>query len=61
MAEIGDGGTTKMLVATGRLERIPRLLRDRSKTRPRKGIMHRPEAAELLGVKVGDQVLVGRR
>jgi arginine N-succinyltransferase len=60
VCEIANGGRTKMLVATGRLKDF-RAGCALVKRLPRKGLCIDQEAAELLGVKVGDQVLaVGR-
>ncbi|MES2137804.1 MAG: arginine N-succinyltransferase [Pseudomonadota bacterium] len=55
IAEIGDGGPMKMLVAAGRLKDF-RACCASVKKLPRKGIRIDPEAAELLEVKVGDEV-----
>jgi arginine N-succinyltransferase len=55
IAEIADGGRNKMLVATGRLKDF-RACCASVKRLPRKGICIDREAAELLGVEVGDQV-----
>ena len=54
--EIGGSGRSKMLVATGRLKDF-RACCATAKRIPKKGICIDGEAAELLGVKVGDQVL----
>ena len=56
MCEIGDGGKLKMIVASGRLNDF-RACSASVKRVPREGALHRPEAAELLEVKVGDQVI----
>jgi arginine N-succinyltransferase len=60
IGEIGDGGRTKMLVATGRLKDF-RACCASVKRLPKKGICIDREAAELLGVGVGDEVLVVAR
>lgn len=57
---IDDGGSTKMLVATGRLKDF-RVCCASVKRLPRKGIAIDEKAAELLEVKVGDQVLLAPR
>jgi arginine N-succinyltransferase len=56
IGEIGDGGTTKVLAATGRLKKF-RACCASIKMLPEKGIMIDPEAAALLEVGVGDTVL----
>jgi len=58
--EIAPGGKTKMLLARGRLKGFKACLAS-TKRVGRKGLSIDPEAAELLGVKVGDQVLAARR
>jgi arginine N-succinyltransferase len=60
IGEIGDGGRTKMLVAAGRLKDF-RACFASVKRLPRKGICIDPQAAELLEVGVGDQVLAVAR
>jgi arginine N-succinyltransferase len=60
IGEIGDGGRTKMLVATGRLTRF-RACFASVKRLPKKGLCIDREAAKLLEVDVGDEILtVGR-
>jgi arginine N-succinyltransferase len=56
VCDIGDGGRTKMLVATGRLKDF-RACCASVKRVPKKGICIDRQAAELLGVGVGDQVV----
>jgi arginine N-succinyltransferase len=56
IAEIGEGGTTKVIAATGRLKSF-RACCASIKKLPRKGIMIDAEAAKLLEVDVGDTVL----
>ncbi|HET6942098.1 MAG TPA: arginine N-succinyltransferase [Sphingomicrobium sp.] len=58
--EISEGGKTKTLVAFGRLKDF-RACFASVKRVGRKGICIDPEAAELLGVKVGDTVLAVKR
>jgi arginine N-succinyltransferase len=60
IAEIGGGGKTKMLVAHGHLKEF-RACCASVKRVAKKGICIDPEAAELLGVKEGDQVLAVKR
>jgi arginine N-succinyltransferase len=60
IAEIGDGGRTKMMLATGRLKDF-RACFAATKRTAKKGLSIDSEAAELLGVKVGDQVLAVAR
>jgi arginine N-succinyltransferase len=57
VCEIADGGRTKMLVATGRLKEF-RACCASVKKLPRKGVCIDREAAELLGVDIGDDILV---
>jgi len=56
VCDIAEGGKSKMLVAAGRLRDF-RACMAAVKRVPRHGICIDPEAAELLGVKVGDEVL----
>jgi len=56
IAEIGEGGTLKVLAGAGRLKRF-RACCASIKKLPRKGIMIDPKAADLLEVGVGDTVL----
>src|SRR5262249_46591267 len=56
IAEIGDGGRSKMIVAAGRLKDF-RACCASVKRVPKKGICIDSEAAKMLGVNVGDQVL----
>jgi arginine N-succinyltransferase len=58
--EISDGGKTKTLVAHGRMKDF-RACFASVKRAGRKGICIDPEAAELLGLKVGDTVLAVKR
>jgi len=57
IAEIGEGGSQKVLAAAGRLKRF-RACCASIKKLPRKGIQIDPAAAELLEVGVGDTVVV---
>jgi arginine N-succinyltransferase len=57
VCEIAEGGRTKMLVAAGRLRDF-RAGCASVKRVPKKGLCIDPEAAELLEIKVGDQVLM---
>lgn len=57
---IGEGGTEKMLLATGRLKDFVACFAS-VKRIPRKGINIDSETAEMLGVKAGASVLVVRR
>jgi arginine N-succinyltransferase len=54
--DIADGGRTKMLVARGRLKDFVACCAS-VKRLPRKGICIDREAAELLGVDIGDEIL----
>ena len=56
VSEIAEGGKTKMIVAAGRLKDF-RACCASIKRVPKQGICIDPEAAEMLGVKVGDQLL----
>ena len=56
MCEIADGGKLKMNVAAGRLTNF-RACTASVKRVPKHGICIDQEAAELLEVKVGDQVI----
>ncbi len=60
IAAIQPGGRTKMLLAHGRLKDFAACCASVRKL-GREGIAIDPEAAELLGVKVGDTVLAVRR
>ena len=60
VAEIGEGGTLKMLVATGRLKDF-RAVCASVKKLPKQGIRIDAEAAALLEVKVGDPVVMVAR
>jgi len=60
VAEIGEGGRTKTLLATGRLKDF-RACFASTKRAAKKGLCIDAEAAELLEVKVGDQVLAVAR
>jgi arginine N-succinyltransferase len=55
VGEIGDGGSLKMLVATGRLKSF-RACFACVKKLPKKGIMIDREAADLLEIEVGDEI-----
>lgn len=57
IAEIGENGPAKMMVAAGRLKDF-RACCASVKKLPRKGICIDPSAAELLQVEVGDKVAV---
>ena len=58
--EVGEGGKQKMLVATGKLEDFVACFASVKRV-GKKGIAIDSEAAELLGVKAGDQVLAVTR
>jgi arginine N-succinyltransferase len=60
IAEIGDGGPMKALVASGRLKDF-RACCASTKRLPKKGIRIDGEAAELLEVGVGDTVVVAAK
>jgi arginine N-succinyltransferase len=60
VCEIGDGGRTKTLLASGRLKEF-RACMGSVKKSARKGICIDREAAELLEVEVGDKVLAVAR
>jgi arginine N-succinyltransferase len=60
IAEIGEGGTIKVLAAAGRLRDF-RACCASIKKLPKRGIRIDPEAAELLEVEVGDAVLTASR
>jgi arginine N-succinyltransferase len=60
VSEIGDGGSQKMLVATGRLNDF-RACWGSVKKAPKKGLCLDAGAAELLEVEVGDQLLAVAR
>ncbi len=60
ICEIADGGRTKMLLAGGRLKDF-RACSALVKRVPRKGICIDREAAELLEVDIGDQVVAATR
>ena len=60
VCEIGNGGRTKALAATGRLKDF-RACCASIKRLPKKGICIDPKAADLLGVRIGDQVLTVAR
>jgi len=57
VGEIADGGKVKALVAAGRLKDFRACCASIRKL-PRKGVCIDPQAAELLEVKVGDEILV---
>jgi arginine N-succinyltransferase len=56
IADIGEGGSQKMLMAAGRLNDFRACCASVGKV-PKKGIRIDPEAAELLEVEVGDKVI----
>lgn len=60
ISEIADGGRTKMLLGTGRLKDF-RACTASIKRLPRKGICIDREAADLLEVDIGDQVVAAAR
>ena len=60
VCEIGEGGRTKMLLAAGRLKDF-RACFASTKRAAKKGLCIDAGAAELLGVKVGDQVVAASR
>ncbi|HEX8841207.1 MAG TPA: arginine N-succinyltransferase [Sphingomicrobium sp.] len=60
VCEISDAGRAKMLVAAGRLKDFRACLAT-GKRVPKKGICIDREAADLLGVDIGDQVLAVMR
>jgi arginine N-succinyltransferase len=60
ICEIAEGGRTKLLVATGRLKEF-RACCASVKRLPRKGLRIDRQAAELLGVDIGDRVLAVAR
>jgi arginine N-succinyltransferase len=60
ICEIAEGGKTKMLLAHGRLKEFAACF-GQTRRAGRKGLCIDPEAAELLGVKVGDTVLAVKR
>jgi arginine N-succinyltransferase len=60
VCEIGEGGKTKALVASGRLRDFRACCASVRKL-AKKGVCIDPEAAELLEVKVGDEILVVAR
>jgi arginine N-succinyltransferase len=60
VAEIGEGGRTKTILAAGRLKNF-RACFGSTKRASKKGLSIDAEAAELLEVKVGDQLLAVSR
>jgi arginine N-succinyltransferase len=60
VAEISDGGPAKMLVASGRLQDF-RACCASVKKLPKKGICIDREAAELLEIEVGDEIVAATR
>jgi arginine N-succinyltransferase len=56
IAEIGEGGTTRVLASAGRLKQF-RACCASIKKLPRKGILIDAKAAELLEIEIGDTVL----
>jgi arginine N-succinyltransferase len=59
IVEIGDAGTTKMLVGAGRLKQFRAACA--SVKRSKRGICINREAAELLEVDVGDSVVTAAK
>jgi arginine N-succinyltransferase len=57
IAEIEDGGTAKMMVATGRLKDFRACCASVTKL-PKKGVRIDEQAAELLEVAVGDEIVM---
>src|SRR3954471_4397999 len=57
IAQIGDGGATKMLIGAGRLKHFRACCASVKKI-GKKGICIDPETAELLEVEVGDEIVV---
>jgi arginine N-succinyltransferase len=53
---IEDGGKTRMIVAAGRLKKFRACCASVRRV-PRRGIAIDPEAARMLGVKIGDEIL----
>jgi len=60
VCEIGEGGKVKALVAAGRLKDF-RCCCASVRKLPKKGVCIDPEAAELLEVEVGDEVVMVAR
>jgi len=60
IAEIGEGGTTKVFAAAGRLKDF-RACPASIKKLPKNGVRIDPEAADLLEVKIGDELLIVSR
>ena len=60
VCEIGDGGKTRMIVATGSLMDFRACFASARRV-PRKGLCIDEDAASMLGVKVGDQILAVAR
>ena len=60
VCEIAEGGKVKALAATGRLKDFKACCASIRRL-PKKGVAIDPEAAELLEVKVGDEILVATR
>jgi arginine N-succinyltransferase len=60
IAEIGEGGTQKVIAAAGRLKDF-RACCASVKKLPKKGLMIDPGAAQLLEVDVGDKILVAAK
>jgi arginine N-succinyltransferase len=60
VCEIAEGGSTKVLAASGRLNDF-RACCAAIKRLPRKGICIDPEAAQLLEIEVGDKVAFAPR
>jgi arginine N-succinyltransferase len=60
VCEIAEGGKTKALVAAGRLKDFRACCASVRKL-PKKGVSIDPQAAELLGVGVGDEIVMAAR
>jgi arginine N-succinyltransferase len=58
--DVGEGGTQKMIIATGKLHDFVACWASVKRV-PRKGISIDAESAQLLGVKAGDEVLAAAR
>jgi len=56
VCEIDDGGKTRMIVAAGRLKKFRACCASVRRV-PKKGIAIDSEAARMLGVKIGDEIL----
>ena len=60
MLEVGEGGKQQAILATGRLKDFTACYASIKRV-PRKGLCIDSDAARLLGVKAGDQVLAVTR